>query len=62
MVSFATAALEDGLTDDTVFLYELVDVVRVFFLSYAHLLKMSSVDKVYQRKWLCLHACQRYAE
>uniref|UniRef100_A0A7S1ABJ1 Uncharacterized protein n=1 Tax=Noctiluca scintillans TaxID=2966 RepID=A0A7S1ABJ1_NOCSC len=62
VLSFAKAAVEDRLTDDSIILIELADMVHLLFLCHAELAQIWSSDRVHQRKLLCLHACQRYAE
>ena len=66
--ALSKASLEDQLMDDTTFIYELVDAVRILFTGNAELfvfchrefadLRLSG--KAHRRVWLLLMACQRY--
>ena len=62
MLTFAKALADDQLTDDTLFIYDLVEAVRILFICHAELAKMSSYGKAHQRKWQCIIACHVYAE
>ena len=61
MLAFVTAVLEDQLTDDTILIYELVDVVRDLFLCHPDLLDVRLHGKLHPRVWLFLKACQRFS-
>uniref|UniRef100_A0A7S1AP47 Uncharacterized protein n=1 Tax=Noctiluca scintillans TaxID=2966 RepID=A0A7S1AP47_NOCSC len=62
MLSFASAVFDDRMTDDEIFLYDFVDVVRDLFLCHPNLLETTSHDKTHRRVLRCFVACRRFAE
>ena len=59
MIAVAQAVVEDRLTDDTILLYYLVDVVRDLFLCHSDLLEKRSIDKPGQLVLSFFFACLR---
>jgi len=59
MCSFVVAALKDYLMDDSTFIYELVDVVRLACLCHEDL-ELMLCDEAHGRMLRCLTACRMY--
>jgi len=55
------AEVEDRLTDDTIFIYELVDMVSDLFLCHSDLVEMRSKEKSHERILHCFCACDMFA-
>ena len=62
LLTFAKALMEDLMSDDTLFIFDLVEAVRILFLCHAELSQVRSHEKAHRRKWKCIIACHLYAE
>jgi len=55
------AEVEDRLTDDSIFIYELIDMVSDLFFCHSDLVEVRSREKSHERTLHCFCACDRFA-